>query len=136
MALFVVLESPMQMLPDSPSDYYQERECTEFMSKIPVEWDDLKVLEVKIGDYTILARKKGENWYIGAITDWDSREFEIDFSFLSDGIYEIEYIEDGINAAERAIDYKRKTRNITNKDKIEIKLAPGGGWIARIIKIN
>lgn len=136
MALFVILESPMQMLPDSPSDYYQERECTEFMSKIPVEWDDLKVLKTKIGDYTIVARKKDENWYIGAITDWEPREFEIHFNFLSDGIYEMEYIEDGINAAERAIDYKRKTGKITQKDKMQIKLAPGGGWIARIIKIN
>lgn len=134
MALFIILESPMQMLPDSPSDYYRERECTEFISKIPVEWDDIKVLNAKIGEYTIIARKEKDNWFVGAITDWDSREFEINFDFLSDGIYEMEYIEDGINAAERAIDYKKFTRSITNEDKIKIKLAPGGGWIARITK--
>ena len=134
MALFVILESPMQMLPDSPSDYYQERECTEFISKIPVEWDDIKVLDAKIGDYTVIARKNDDNWYVGAITDWDPREFEINFDFLSEGNYELEYIEDGINADERAIDYKRKTGNITNKENMKIQLAPGGGWIARINK--
>ena len=90
MALFIVLESPMQMLPDSPSDYYRERECTEFISKIPVEWDDIKVLDAKIGDYTIIARKKDDNWFIGAITDWEPREFEINFDFLSDEVYELE----------------------------------------------
>ncbi|MCB0732905.1 MAG: glycoside hydrolase family 97 catalytic domain-containing protein, partial [Ignavibacteriae bacterium] len=83
-ALSVILESPMRMLPDSPSDYYREEECTEFYSKIPVEWDDLKVLEAKIGDYTLLARRNGDDWYIGAITDWIPREFEINFDFLSD----------------------------------------------------
>ncbi|MCB9208909.1 MAG: glycoside hydrolase family 97 protein [Ignavibacteriales bacterium] len=134
LALSVILESPMRMLPDSPSDYYREEECTEFYSKIPVEWDDLKVLEAKIGDYTLLARRNGDDWYIGAITDWIPREFEINFDFLSDGIYEMEYIEDGINADVRAIDYKLKKINVTKNDIIKIKLAPGGGWIARIMK--
>lgn len=134
MALSVILESPMRMLPDAPSDYYREKECTEFYSKIPVEWDDLKVLEAKIGDYTIIARRNGDDWYIGAITDWTPREFEINFDFLSDGIYEMEYIEDGINADERAIDYKLKKLSITKNTNLKIKLAPGGGWIARIIK--
>ncbi len=88
MALFVIMESPMQMLPDSPSDYYREKECTEFISKIPVEWDDLKVLHAKIGEHTVLARKNGDNWYIGAITNWDPKEFEIDFDFLEEGEYQ------------------------------------------------
>ena len=136
MALFVILESPMQMLPDSPSDYYRERECTEFISKLPVEWDDLKVLHGKIGEYTALARKNGENWYIGAITNWDEREMNIPLDFLDDGEYQLEYIEDGINADTRAIDYRKKTRTVTKKEIININLAPGGGWVARLIKIK
>ena len=136
MALFVILESPIQMLPDSPSDYYRERECTEFISKIPVEWDDLKVLHGKIGEYTALARKNGENWYIGAITNWDGRELNIPLDFLDDGEYQLEYIEDGINANTRAIDYLKKTRIVTKKEIINIDLAPGGGWVARLIKIK
>ncbi len=134
MALFVILESPMQMFPDSPSDYYRERECTEFISKIPTEWDDLKVLHAKIGEYTIVARKNGDNWYIGAITDWDAREFEISFDFLDEGEYKLEYIEDGINADTRAMDYKLKSTSINKNDVRTIKLAPGGGWIANISK--
>jgi alpha-glucosidase len=134
MALFVIMASPMQMLPDSPSDYYREKECTEFISKIPVEWDDLKVLHAKIGEHTVLARKNGDDWYLGAITNWDSKEFEIGFDFLEDGEYQMEFIEDGINADTRAIDYLKKSKKITKGDSIKIKLAPGGGWVARIIK--
>ena len=136
MALFVIMESPMQMLPDSPSDYYREQECTEFISKIPVEWDDLKVLHAKIGEYTVLARKNGDDWYLGAITNWDPKEFEITFDFLEDGEYQMEFIEDGINADTRAIDFLKKSNTITKGDSINIKLAPGGGWVARIVKTN
>ncbi len=108
MALFVIMESPIQMLPDSPSDYYKEKECTAFISKIPVEWDDLKVLHANIGEYTILARKNKDDWYIGAITNWNPKEFEIAFDFLDEGEYQMEFIEDGLNADTRAIDYNKK----------------------------
>ncbi len=133
-AMFVIMASPMQMLPDSPSDYYRERECTRFISNIPVEWDDLRVLDAKTGEYTILARKKGDDWYIGAITNQDARNIEISLDFLDEGEYQMEYIEDGINADTRAIDYNRKTMKVTNKNTQKISLAPAGGWIARISK--
>ena len=134
MALSIILESPMRMLPDSPSNYYSERECTNFYAKIPVEWDEIKVLESKIGDYTILARRSGTDWYVGAITDWDTRDFELSFDFLDAGNYQMEYIEDGINADSTAKDYKIRSQSVTNKSKIKIHLAKGGGWLARIIK--
>jgi len=136
MAQFVIYESPMQMLPDSPSDYYRERECTEFISNIPVEWDDLKVLYAEIGEHTVLARRNGDSWYIGAITNWDAKSFDIAFGFLEDGKYQLEYIEDGLNADTRAIDYVKKTRAITNNDTVNITLVSGGGWVARLTKVN
>ena len=134
MALFVVLESPLQMLPDSPSDYYKERECTEFISTIPTEWDELKVIHAKIGKETVLARKNGQNWYIGAITNSDKKSLEINLDFLDDGEYQMEYIKDGINADTRAIDYKKKSKLVSNSESLNIELAPGGGWIGKLIK--
>ena len=134
MALFVVMESPLQMLPDSPSDYYRERECTEFISGIPTEWDDMKVLHAEIGKCTVIARKEGENWYIGAVTNWDAGEVNISFDFLDDGNYSMEYIEDGPNADTRAIDYKKKTTTVTKEGTFTVKMAPGGGWVAKLIK--
>jgi alpha-glucosidase len=134
MALFVIMESPMQMLPDAPSDYYREGECTEFISRIPVVWDDLKVLHAALGEHTVLARQNGTDWHIGAITNWEAKEFEIAFDFLEEGEYRMEYIEDGINADTRAIDYRKQSRAIRKGDKMTIQLAPGGGWVARLVK--
>jgi alpha-glucosidase len=136
MALFVIMESPMQMLPDSPSDYYRERECTEFISEIPVEWDDLRVLHANLGKHTVLARKNGENWYIGAITNWDPKGFDIGLGFLDKGEYRMEFIEDGINADTRAIDYLKKSQIVKRGETIHIRLAPGGGWVGRLVKIS
>lgn len=133
-ALFVILESPMQMLPDAPSDYYRERECTEFIAQIPVEWDQTRVLEAQVGDYVVLARRRGETWFVGAITDWEPRQFDLRFDFLDAGSYEMEFLRDGANAATRAIDYKKEKRNVTADTMMKIDLAPGGGWVARIYR--
>ena len=132
MALFVILSSPMEMLPDSPSDYYREKECTQFLTKIPLEWDETHLLDGKIGKYTVLARRSGNEWYVGAITNWDERTIELPTDFLKAGNYRIEWIEDGINANSRAEDYKRMDRNFKSGEKLTLKLASGGGWVARI----
>ena len=133
-ALAVIMESPMQMIPDSPSDYMREEECSRFLLSIPTEWDETIVLDAKIGDFIILARRNGDEWYVSAITDWQPQEFEIDFSFLEDGQYRIELIKDGVNADIRAIDYKLERGFVNAGEKRTIKLAPGGGWIAKIWK--
>lgn len=136
MAQFVIYESPMQMLPDSPSDYYKERECTEFISNIPLEWDDLKVLHTEIGGHTVLARKNGDDWFIGAITSWDPKSFEISLDFLDAGEYQLEYIEDGINADTRAIDYVKKSKTVSNEEVLNISLVSGGGWVGRLTRMK
>jgi alpha-glucosidase len=132
MALCVVLESPIRMLPDSPSDYEREDACTRFMTSIPVEWDDLHVLAAKVGDVVAVARKRGEEWFVGAITNWDARDLIIDCSFLGPGrAYTMTAVEDGANAGRRAIDHRFVTRRVTASDRIPIHCAPGGGWAAR-----
>jgi len=82
MALFVILSSPLTMLPDSPSDYFREEECTRFLAGIPVVWDETKFLGGKLAKYTVIARRSGSEWYVGAITDWDERELDFSTDFL------------------------------------------------------
>jgi len=132
MALFVILNSPMTMLPDSPSDYYREKECTDFLKKIPVVWDDTRLLQGKIAKYTILGHRSGSEWYIGAITDWSERNFDLETSFLEPGRYRLEAIIDGINAGKRAEDYKKIEMDFQAGDILKLRLASGGGWVARI----
>jgi alpha-glucosidase len=136
MALFVILNSPMTMLPDSPSDYYREQECTDFLANIPVEWDETRLLKGKIGRYTILGRRAGDEWFVGAITDWGARTFTLNTHFLNTGKYQVDIISDGINADTRAEDYKRSTIYIQKGDNIELKMVSGGGWVARFIPVK
>jgi alpha-glucosidase len=131
-ALYVIYESPLQMLSDTPSNYTKEQETTDFIVNIPVVWDDIVGIDGKIGDYLLLARRSGKEWFIGAITDWTSRDMDLDLSFLPPGEYQIEIFQDGINADKHANDYIHIKKNVKSGDKMKIHLAPGGGWAARV----
>ncbi len=134
LAMYVIYESPLQMLADAPSNYLNEEECMEFLSKVPTVWDETEILEASFGDYIVTARKHGENWYVGAMTDWDARDLKLDLSFLEEGNYQIQYYQDGINAENYASDYKMIKQEVSSKDTFNIHLASGGGWAAMIIK--
>ncbi len=132
-ALYVLYESPLQMLSDSPSNYMKEQETTDFIVNIPTVWDDIIGLDGKVGDYLLLARRSGNEWFVGAITDWTPRDMNVDLSFLPAGKYSVEIFQDGINADRYAGDYKHLKTSVKSGDKMKIHLAPGGGWAARII---
>jgi alpha-glucosidase len=133
LAMFVVYESPFQMLCDSPSAYAREPEVMDFLGRVPTVWDETNVLDARVGDYILLARKSGEEWYVGAMTDWAPRELEVDFGFLGAGEYKAEVYADGMNASKYASDYTRTGTIIKAGDRIKIQLAPGGGWAARLV---
>jgi len=133
LAMYVVFESPLQMMADTPTNYLREPECLAFLSKVPTVWDDTRVLEAKIGDYVLVARRNGTSWYVGAMTDWTPRDMTVDLSFLGTGTYELTSYQDGANADRNASDYKMTKRTVTAADKLSIKLAPGGGWAAVLV---
>ncbi len=132
LAMYVVFESPLQMLSDSPSNYVREPEAMEFLTAVPSVWDDTKVLGGKIAEYVVVARRSGDDWYIGAMTDWTARELEIDLSFLPAGNFSMISYQDGANADRMASDYLQLKSQVNSGTKLKIKLAPGGGWAARI----
>ncbi len=132
LAMYVVFESPLQMLADNPTNYIREPEAMAFLGPIPSVWDDSKALDGKISEYVAVARRSGNDWYVGAMTDWTAREMELDFSFLPDGNFSMEAYQDGENADRQASDYKLVKLQVNKMTKLKIKLAPGGGWAARI----
>ena len=133
LALYMILESPFNMLCDTPSNYEREKECTDFISTIPTVWDETIVLDGKMGDYIITARRNGSTWYIGGLTDWNARDLEVDLSFLGDKKYSGKLFKDGINANRIGRDYKTENISAKKGDKIKVHLAPGGGF-ALILK--
>lgn len=132
LAMYVVYESPLQMLADNPTHYMEEPECMQFLSEVPVVWDETVVLDAKVGDYIVVARRNGQQWYIGAMTDWSERDFEIDLSFLGEYSFEAIIWKDGLNAHRNAKDYKKESTMVDKDTKLKIHLAPGGGWTAAL----
>lgn len=135
-ALYVVFESPMQMLADSPSNYLKEHETTAFISDIPTVWDETIVLSAKLADHIVMARRSGREWFIAAMGNSQGKMLDVELSFLpdlpSDQYLLMRSFEDGINAERYASDYKLVERQVTNSSTLTLKLAKNGGWVAKI----
>jgi alpha-glucosidase len=134
LGMYIVYESPLQMLADNPSNYNREQECLKFLSQVPTTWDETVILNAKVSDYIVTARKSGDNWYIGGMTDWSPRIFKINLDFLDEGQYAMEIWQDGSNANRQGADYKYISLPVDNTSEIEIKMSPGGGYAAIIKK--
>ena len=136
LAEYVVFESPLNMLCDNPCNYMDEPECTRFIADVPTVWDETKAIAGKVADYIVMARRSGNTWYVGGLTDWTARDLKVDLDFLADGVYEMELFRDGVNADRTARDYKKVTSTVEVKDgkvdALELHLAPGGGFAARL----
>lgn len=128
LALYVIFESPFNMLCDTPSNYEREQECTDFISAIPTVWDETIVLDGKLGEYILTARRSGDTWYIGGLTDWTERDLEVNLSFLGDKTYNGKLFKDGINADRAARDYQTEALTVKKGDKVKVHLASGGGF--------
>ncbi|MDR2816712.1 MAG: glycoside hydrolase family 97 protein [Proteiniphilum sp.] len=136
LALYVVLESPVNMLCDSPTNYMKEPESLEFISQIPTVWDESLALNGEVAKYVTVARRKAGNWYIGGITNREKRDMEIDLSFLPRGNYKMTLFRDGANAHRKGTDYVRETRQVRSGESLAIHLAPGGGFTIKLDKIE
>ena len=132
LAEYVVFDAPLQMLSDNPTIYTREQECTDFIRSVPTTFDETVPLDGKVAEYLALAHRKGDTWFVGAMTNWTTRDLTIDCSFLPAGSYDAVVFKDGINADRDATDYKKETIRLKQGDKLNIHLAPGGGWVARI----
>ena len=135
LALYVVFESGIQALADNPTLYYRNLDCTEFITSVPTTWDETKALVATVGEVAVVAKRKGEEWFIGGITNGKekTREMELNLDFLTKGkTYTMTYFEDGINAGAQAMDYRKKTMQVKAGDKITIKMVRNGGWAARL----
>ncbi len=135
LALYMIFDSPLNMMCDTPSNYRREGECTDFIASVPTVWDETVVVDGRLGEFIVTARRSGDTWYIGGITDWNGRELEIDCSFLPEGaVYEADMFVDGVNAARIGRDYRHEKGEVTGGGKLKVKMAPGGGFAARLTK--
>ena len=130
LAEYAIFFAPLTMLCDSPSNYMNEPECTEFIAGFPTTWDETVPVCGEIGEYVAMARRKGNTWYVGALTNWDARDITLDLSFIKNR--NVTAFQDGINADRAARDYKKVSFTMPADGKVKIHMAPGGGWAAII----
>ena len=132
LGMYVIFESPFNMLCDSPMHYQREVECTEFISKVPTVWDETVALDGKVGEFVVMARRSGDAWYIGGLTGQLGREVTVDLSFLGADEWNIELYTDGVNAHRHGEDYKKSVGKV--QGRLTVKMAPGGGFAAVLTK--
>ena len=131
LALYLVLDQPIAMLCDAPTEYMREPDFTRFLASIPTVWDETRILQGEVGEYIVSARRKGTTWYIGAITNWTERDLKIDLSSLISGSANAVIYKDGANAHRKGSDYR--VEHITDlASQIDIHLAPGGGFVLKV----
>ena len=129
MALYVVFESGLQMLADSPTRYIQADECTRFISSVPVTWDETRILSAKAGNHIVMARRSGSKWFVGAITGSEPQDITIPLDFLTKNA-RMTAFRDGANAHRLAVDYRKEQRDVTPQQTLSVHLVKNGGWCA------
>lgn len=139
LALYVVIYSPMQMASDLPENY--KGKAFDFIKDVPVDWDVSLVPDAKIGEYitTVRKDKHSNEWYLGSITNDQSRELNIDLRFLDQDItYKAEIYKDGKDADwdTNPTSYQYIEQKVTANDIITLKLAKGGGQAIRFVPLN
>ncbi|KIO75346.1 alpha-glucosidase [Pedobacter lusitanus] len=135
-SMYVLYDSPLQMFCDNPSNYLREPVYTHYIARFPTVWDKTVALEGKISEYAVVARKNGNNWYIGGMTNWDARGFDIPLTFLDGKKYKIEILKDGINAGKHAADYQLISKEVSAGETLHIDMAAGGGYTAILTPIG
>lgn len=136
LAKYVVFESPLQMLSDSPTNYEKEPECLRFLAAVPSVWEKTVALDGRVSDYVAIARQAQNGlWYVGAMTDWTARTLSLSTDFLPAGEYEMEMYTDGRNADRCAQDYQHTVTRLKSGEPIPAKMATGGGYVAVLRKL-
>ena len=133
-ACYVLHDSPFTMLCDAPTNYEPEPDYTQFIAGIPVVWDETRVLQGEMGQYIVMARRLGDDWYVAGQTNWDERSVTVPLSFLSEGTYFVTLLTDGINAGHNAEDYRFDRQCLGNDATLTISMASGGGFVLKIGK--
>ena len=133
-AMYTIFNAPLQMLADSPSKYIKEQETTNFITQIPTVFDEVVPLDGKLGEYAVIAKRKGNKWYVAAMNNWNPCDLKINLSplFKTSQTIKAELFYDGVNANRDGTDYRHQTTTINPTEPLKINLAPGGGWNAVI----
>ena len=132
LAMYVVYDAPLVMLSDMPSAYEREPAALEMLAAVPTTWDETVGVAGRIGESAVVARRNGEEWWIGAMTDWTGRSIDLPLDFAGGGTWQATLWTDGANADKVGTDYRRTTQSLDSGSPLRLTLAPGGGAVVRL----
>jgi alpha-glucosidase len=128
LGMYALYEAPLQMLSDNPTAYWQDSICTRFIASFPTVFDETVAIDGSVGAFAVIARRKGNDWYVGALNNWTPRDLDIPLDFLGEGAYMAETFSDGVNAERDGTDYIRALTPVQRSSVLHVHLAAGGGW--------
>ncbi|MBT1707772.1 T9SS type A sorting domain-containing protein [Fulvivirgaceae bacterium PWU5] len=136
-AMYVMFDQPLAYLCDAPTEYRKYTDILSFLSRVPTVWDQTLPLAAEVGKYAVIARKHAEEWYVGAMTNYEARDIEVDFSFLPEGVDRVaDVYRDTPNSEASAKAYQHEIMNVTSQSKLTFHLASGGGLAIRVRDVN
>lgn len=136
LAMYVLFDQPLGYLCDSPTEYRKFADVTRFISRVPTTWDETVPLSAEVGKYAAIAKRKGEDWYVAAMTNSEARDIEIDFSFLPEGEFFAEVIRDNTTTTSNAKAITREVAMVDRQSRITYNLAAGGGAVLHVSSLT
>lgn len=132
LALYVVFEAPLAMVSDAPSAYANQP-AFQFIREVPTSWDATRALNGEPGEFVTIARRHGNEWYLGSITNWTARDVQVPLEFLGNGRYAAQIYEDAADAAENPKHVAIRQQTVSQADTLTLHLASGGGCAIRFV---
>ena len=132
LALYVVFQTPIQMVSDSPQAY-TDQPAFQFIHDVPVQWDSMHVLNGEPGEFVTIARSHGKEWYLGSITNWTHRELHVPLDFLGAGRYIAQVYQDASDAGTHPKNVTISRRVVRKGEQLTLRLASGGGCAIRFV---
>ena len=132
LALYVIYQTPLQMVSDSPQAYAGQPEF-QFIKDVPVSWDATRVVNGRPGEFATVVRQSGDEWYLGSMTNWTPRTIEVPLGFLGKGRYTAQIYEDGADAAANPKHVAIRRQSVRSSETLTLHLAPGGGCAIRFV---
>jgi len=135
LAMYAVYEAPFQMVSDHPKAY-QDQPAFEFIQRVPATWDETRVLNGEPGEYVTIARRRGNEWFLGSLTNWTPRQLDLTLSFLGDGRYTAEIYQDAEDADRYPKNVRVLKETVDRNSHLKAPLAPGGGYAVRFVPVG
>jgi alpha-glucosidase len=133
--MYAIYEAPFQMVSDTPKAY-EDQPAFDFIKHAPATWDETRVLDGLPGEFIAVARRKGDEWFLGSMTNWSRRELDVPLTFLGAGRYTAEIYADASDAGQYPKSVSVRKQTVDRDTKLSVKMAPGGGYAVRFVPLK